>query len=228
MLTKNLDAGILVSSKIINLIVLLMAAWLLAKATWWVTNPIDADVYVDKTAITQFDNSVKYIINRYPFGVIAEQKAAKAPAIAAQLKLTGIYLNTPKNSIAFFELNGKHLLLKIGDKIDSAVTLKSIDDNSVVITDESGETTIRMTTGGGSSAEVKNAPQNSNFYSNSYNNQQPPLSTTNNNSNSSNNNSDAQEKRRKLIEEYMHSSRQEKERPNGANESSGNTSDNTK
>ncbi|MBP9742648.1 MAG: hypothetical protein KBD37_04740 [Burkholderiales bacterium] len=146
MLTKKLNTTILIASQILNFVIILYFAVLLAKLIWWIINPAIGEVYIEKSSATQFDKSIKYIENRHPFGVIVKVVEVKtvAPPIASLIKLTGIYFEPPKNSIAFIEYanskdnkdNGaKKLTLRLGDSVieDNAIITEINIDNIVIV-----------------------------------------------------------------------------------------------
>lgn len=225
MITKKLNASIIIASKILNYGLIFYFAVLLAKFVWWVINPSLADVYVARTSVTQFDKSVKYIINRYPFGVITAPPVAAAPPITEQLKLTGVYLNTPSNSIAFIEFNHKPMIVKIGEAISEGAVLKAINPDTIIVAQGGTEARIKLTSGNVTSGTVSQGPifpptgppANNNYQANF----QPAVVNENQATNPANpnavnpNSAEFKERRRRLIEEFTQ--RERANNPDSAN-----------
>lgn len=181
MLTKKLNATIVIASQVLDFIIVLYFAVLLAKLVWWIINPSITDVYVEKSSATQFEKSIKYIANRHPFGIVPKVIEVKnvAPPIADLIKLTGVYFDPPHNSMAFIEYGGKDnkddkdsnnakdntnsgnngnkkLALKIGDSVvDNSATLTAINVDSIVVVQNGATATVNIvnhTDGGGRSS----------------------------------------------------------------------------
>lgn len=202
MLTKKLNATILIASQILNFVIILYFAVLLAKLVWWVINPSIGEVYVEKTSATQFDKSIKYIINRYPFGVITKAVEAKsvAPPIASQIKLTGIYFNPP-NSIAFIEYTGKAHTVKVNGSIMSDAVLTAINENNVVVTQNKESAVVNLSAGSGTATSVTVATDRGlpMVQSNTPSTSPSPANITGATTSGSD---DFKERRKKLIEEF--------------------------
>ncbi len=156
MLTKNLNDNIVTACRILNVLLILYFAILSAHVVWWVLSPTVPEVYLTKGGVKTFDNSVKSIINRIPFGEIVVKESAVA-VVKDDIKLTGVYLNTSKDSIAFLEVNKKPMIVKLGDQIVPGTFLKSIYPESIVITQDSSDITMGLDKGSGGSG----APDNS-------------------------------------------------------------------
>lgn len=206
MLLKN--DNILIINGIIKVIIVCCCAVFLAKSIWWLLIPQYSEAYVEKTSIKQFDNDLQFVINRYPFGVITKDNMAK-PSLLSQLKLTGVYQSIPQKSLAFFDLNGKKLISKIGDTIDNNMVIKDINSNNVVVKDKSGENTIKISTSSNnlSGPNLPNMGSNNQYSNETDGSMYKPNSPTYND----NRNEDIQIKRRKLLEDYMSSVNQEKQ-----------------
>ncbi len=198
--SKNLNQNILIISQVLNLLIIIFSAVILAKFIWWIITPSINEVYLEKTTVNQFDNSVKYVINRHPFGIMVENKAP-IPSIIEKIKLSGVYQNTLKNSIAFFDIDSKHVIAKIGDDIAEGVILKSVKRNKVIVLFQGHELAIFLS--GGTAQPVE--PQEN------YNNEErfkTPYSMPNKSyeyENRGNNNKateEIRERRRQLIEEF--------------------------
>lgn len=220
MFTKKLNTIILIVSQVLTFVIVLYFAVLLAKLVWWVINPSISEVYVEKSSSNQFEKSIKYIINRYPFGVIVKVEEPKnvAPPIASQIKLTGIYYNPP-NSIAFIEYSGKAYTVKIGGSIMEEASVSVIDPDQIVITQNGADATIGLSMGSGSAAPASSLEQHRSTTpshrpdAQTMNQQSFPPSGANSGTSSGD---DFKERRRKLIEEFA------QQHGNVNNDSSGN------
>jgi hypothetical protein len=145
MITKKVNLAIVWSGRILKFIIAIYLACLLAKFVWWVISPIKGDVYVERADFKQFEDSAKFVVNRYPFGIVTTPPKAATPPIAEQIKLTGIYLNPPSNSWAFVEYNRKPLFLKIGDEIADDAHISAINTDSIVITQLGASVVVKIT-----------------------------------------------------------------------------------
>ena len=143
--TKTLNVIIFTVSKVINLLIILYFAVLLAKLVWWIINPSIVDVYIEKSSANEFEKSVKYVNNRYPFGIVEKvvESVYEEPPIANLVKLNGIYFNPPK-SRAFITYNGKSHIVSVNDKIMGDATLVSINTDLIVISQNGADATIEM------------------------------------------------------------------------------------
>lgn len=204
MLTKKLNTTVALVSQMLTFVITLYFAVLLAKLVWWVINPSISEVYIEKSSANQFDKSIKYIINRYPFGIIpkvVEQKHV-APPIADQVKLTGIYFNPP-NSMAFLEYGGKAYTVMTGSKIMDDALLKSIAADHVVVSQNGADATIELSKGSGTatqgSSETSHPAPTPSLRADPTHMDRHNSPANNNGSNSTD---DFKERRRKLIEEF--------------------------
>lgn len=146
--TRKINLAISITCTVLRYFFILYTAVILAKSIWWILSPSRSDIYVEWNDPDRADKSAGYVINRYPFGVVIIPKAVEAPKprIVDKLKLTGVYLNTPKDSIAFVEYESKPLIVKQGQIIgDSDAILKSINDDSIVVTENGADATIKIT-----------------------------------------------------------------------------------
>jgi Tfp pilus assembly protein PilP len=177
-------------------------AVLLAKLIWWIITPAYNEVYVDRVRINQKDNSVKYIINRYPFGeVVIVKPKDMTPAFGTLVKLHGVYVSG-SDSMAFIVYNDKSQAIKVGDNISATISLTQVLPDSIIITQNGVDATIKMTK---SNAVVNNNSNRTFNYQNSnQNNLNNSPDNTNNASalNGSNNTNDLIEKRKELIEKF--------------------------
>ena len=221
MLTKKLNTTIAIVSQVLTFVITLYFAVLLAKLVWWVINPSIGEVYVEKSSANQFDKSIKYIINRYPFGIIpkvVEQKQV-APPIADQVKLTGIYYNPP-NSMAFLEYGGKAYTVKLGSKVMDDGLMKSIAADSVVISQNGADATIELSKGSGTAAQGSSEATHPVVTPSM---RSEPTHMDRHNPNNPANSDDFKERRRKLIEEFA----QKQQAPdNGASNQNANAMNN--
>jgi hypothetical protein len=213
--TKKLNAIIFATSQILNLLIILYFAVLLAKLVWWVVNPSLSDVYIEKATANEFEKSAKYVINRYPFGVITKvvEPEHQAPPIASQVKLNGVYFNPP-HSLAFITYSGKSHIVGVGDSIIENATLKSISTDKIVVSQHGADAIIDISpeashSDSGSSYGA-DMPQGNHFGSGSRmggQNTMPAVSHAGmDNSPPSNpsspSNDEFRERRKKLIEEF--------------------------
>lgn len=204
MVTKKLNVGILTISQILHFVTILCFAVLLAKFIWWIINPSYNEAYVEKTRVNQKDSSVKFIINRYPFGMVVAPKAAAAPAIATQVNLNGVYLDGD-NSMAFISYNGKAMVLKAGDAVTSGAELSKISLDSITVTQNNQDAIIKMSNGttkantnNGNSFSAPSVPLQQTYL------RGEPGASSQDQSNTQNSQagSDLREERRKLIERF--------------------------
>lgn len=143
--TRKINVIILLSSVILRYFFVFYIAVVLAKCVWWVVSPARSDIYVEWTDPDRSDNAANYIINRYPFGMVMVPKAVVAPKprIADKLKLTGVYLSSKANSIAFLQYESKSIIVKPGQVIaNSDAILESISDDSIVVSENGLDATI--------------------------------------------------------------------------------------
>ncbi len=206
MYTKNLNTFILTASQTLNIAVIMLFAVILARLVWWVVNPTFSEVYMERSSTVQNDD-IKFIINRYPFGVIAKEKKAEkvVPHIVDQIKLVGVYVNTQKDSIAFIQIGDKTQTVKIGAAILGNATLKAVNPDSIIVSEGGNDATVSLSSGSGSSGD-SNGGSNNNMNSN-IPHMRPDARQYNpnhgNNSQMPSTNSDEfKERRRKIVEEF--------------------------
>jgi len=175
------------------------SAVIIANSIWWLFSPSRSDIYVEWTDPDRTDKSASYAINRYPFGVIVIPKEVEAPKprIVDKLKLTGVYLNTPVDSIAFLEYESKPLIVKQGQIIGSSdAILKSIKDDSIVVTENGNDATINITYVS-QPATIGQSPSRVSPFSP---NTSPSIANTSPGGDSATN--DLRERRRKLMDDF--------------------------
>lgn len=197
--SKSLNQNILIISQVLNLLIIIFFAVILAKFIWWIITPSITEVYVEKTTVSQFDNSVKYVINRHPFGIMVENKAP-LPSIMEKIKLSGVYLNTSKNSIAFFDIDSKHVIAKIGDDIAEGVILKSIKGNKAIVLFQGQELAILLSGGTAQPVEPQTNSNNEERFKTPYSMPNKPYDYENRGNNKAVD--EIRERRRQLIEEF--------------------------
>ena len=157
MITKKINDTISNASILLHLaIIVYMAVWL-SNGLWEVFFSSGHDLYVQRYTADQFEKSAKYVASRNPFGQIIQPPAEATPSIVSQIKLTGVYVNTPDSSIAFIELDGQSSILKIGDQINNEATLTNITPNSIVISYNGSDFNVNLTGGSGSANTVQSS-----------------------------------------------------------------------
>ncbi len=214
MMIKQVNFAISIASRIFNYVIIFTFAILLAKFVWWFFTPTVSEIYIEKPNVEAFDTVAKFIMNRSPFGVVLAPPIPPKPAIASQIKLTGVYVNTVANSIAFYELNNKNFIAKVGDKINGSAVVKSINSKGIIMSENNVDADVTLSSGSGSTVAQSLVTQPSTSVYNSY---QSPVATPNQNSNqdngnqgnnnlnqgAQNSNDSTAEARRKLIDEFM-------------------------
>lgn len=129
---KRLNFWLNIGLSTLNYVLVIILAMICSNAFWWLFNPIQTTPYANTSPLKEFDNSIKYVTNRAPFGVIVVEKP-KVEIVSDNIKLTGIYLNTVQNSIAFLEVNKKPTIVKVGEEIIPGTKLVAIENNKIVI-----------------------------------------------------------------------------------------------
>jgi hypothetical protein len=92
------------------------------------------------------------IINRAAFGVYVEERVA-VPTI--NLKVIGVYAAGPDNSVAFLQVDDKHIIASIGDTVLEG-KIKAITPTGIILTSQNQDVSIQI---GGSNA-MSNTPSN--------------------------------------------------------------------
>lgn len=200
MVTKKINIAVSITSWVVYLAIVFYLAILLSNILWWICYPGYNDFYVEKPDINAYNNSTKYIINRYPFGEIMGPAKVAAPSLISRLKLTGVYVNTPERSIAFLELDNKPFIATIGSTIEGNTYVKSISGNAIVIADNKSSAEISLNKGTGNSNNKMNQGQNQPA---SYNNNAQAQPQQNSNAMQ-----DFAARRQKLIEEFAQQQQQ--------------------
>ncbi len=153
----------------------------------WLIYPSNNNIYVANSSITDFDNSVKFLMNIHPFGVIVDNINTDNNSLSQSIKLTGLYADNTKNSFAFFTSNNKTIFVKLGDslpQINPKLILNEVGSNYVILKTENGETIKKLM-----QRDIDNTPNNENDHNINNNNSNTINNTnTSNNINSSDNN----------------------------------------
>lgn len=186
MLTKKINNLFLVSSQLLNVLMLLYIANVCARMIWWIASPSVPDLYVYKNSVSEYEQSTKYISNRIPFGEIIVNTEKVKSAITDHIKLTGVYTTNKEQSIAFIVVDGVSQIVAIGDTVFEGWRLKAVNISSIVVSN------------GISSESIMINYNNSNGYVNDNNNQN---SSTNQNNDI--NPDDFMKQRQKILNEYM-------------------------
>lgn len=211
--TKKINLGISVISRVVRVALILYAAAILANCVWWVLSPADTNVFIQWADLDTKDKVTSYINNRYPLGivVVAKPKEKERPRVADQLKLTGVYLNTARDSFAFLEYQGKPTVARLGAEIGtSGAVVKSINAESIVVYADEQDVTINVSNGGATQQGAPNGPFGSSnggnpdtmFGSNRYGNNNPQNNENNSGSSSNQAIEDFRQQRRKVLEEF--------------------------
>ena len=209
--TKRINLGITILSRILRIFIILYTASILANCVWWMLSPANTDIFVQQPSLDIRDKQTSYIKNNSPFGVVVvRSKVEEKPKIVDQLKLTGIYLNTNKDSFAFMEYQNKPIIARMGAKIaDTDATIKSISPSSIVVNADGQDVTIKITAGGAtqsaSQTGAKNSPAAAAMFGSHGGN--PMGGTENTSSANPQNMEDFRQRRKKVLDEYnSHSS----------------------
>jgi type II secretory pathway component PulC len=214
--TKRINLGISIASRVLRVVIILYSASIFANCIWWVLSPSGTNVFIQWADLDVHDKVTSYINNRYPFGIVVIPKAKEPekPRVLDQLKLTGVYLNTNKDSFAFIEYQNKPMTVRTGGEIGSSgATVISVNADSIVINADGQEATVNVSSGGassaggGSSASGSFGGRNNNpdtMFGNRSNNNSSNDSENNSSGNSTNNQAaeDFKQQRRKVLEEF--------------------------
>lgn len=166
------------TSRALRYLVFILTAILIAQIIWWFAKPIGYNSIENPALNTaKSQDFAQAIINRAAFGIYVEEHAA-VPTI--NLKVIGVYAAGPDNSVAFLQVDDKHIIASIGDTVLEG-KIKAITPTGIILTSQNQDVNIQI---GGSNAMSNTPPSVSSAAStaqvNSYNNS--------NNSNSNGNN----------------------------------------
>lgn len=157
-------------SKSLRYLVLVLLALLSSKIVWWTINPLGY-TQIENPALKseKSQDFAQAIINRAAFGIYVEEHAA-TPTI--NVKVIGVYAAGPSNSVAFLQVDEKHIIASIGDSVLEG-KIKTILPTGIVITTNNQDIIVNI---GGSNA-MSNTPNNTS--SAQANTQQPAVSPYN-------------------------------------------------
>ena len=215
---KRLNFSLKITAIVLSLGMLISLAWLGSDAFWWLFNPLATNPYASTPSIHLYDNSIKYINNRAPFGVIVVEKP-KVAVISDNIKLTGIYLNTDKDSIAFMEVNKKSIIAKIGDEIVPGTKVESINADRIILNTNGSNQDLTLEKGTNEANNSINLPADRQptpdiQSPNQINNLSPDVNSQTSANNLQKNDTNLDEvrvKRKKMIEDMMKSDHQKAE-----------------
>lgn len=191
MLTRKINSSILLASNTTSFLMKMGIAVLLAKLVWWIFTPAYNEVYVERARVNQKDSSIKYIINRYPFGeVVLVKPKDMTPEFSSLVKLHGVYVSGG-DSMAFITYNNKSVAVKVAGEISSNIVLTKVTPDSIIITQNGVDATIKM-------SKATSVTNNSMLDRGGSN--RMPSSYQNNNSD--NNSDNLMERRKELIEKF--------------------------
>jgi len=166
------------TSRALRYLVFILTSILIAQIIWWFAKPIGYNSIENPALNTaKSQDFAQAIINRAAFGIYVEEHAA-VPTI--NLKVIGVYAAGPDNSVAFLQVDDKHIIASIGDTVLEG-KIKAITPTGIILISQNQDVNIQI---GGSNAMSNTPPSVSSAASttqvNSYNNS--------NNSNSNGNN----------------------------------------
>ena len=213
---KRLNLGLNIASVMLNFIMLISLAWISSNAFWWMFSPLATDPYIYTPPVNQYDSSIKYINNRAPFGIIIVEKP-KVEVVNDNIKLTGIYLNTIKDSIAFLEVNNKPVIAKIGDEILPGTKIETINATKIVLNSNGTSQDLELEKGSTEANTGINIPassqQSPSITDDAKNNTKSNAIVTGTPQNTDSNMEEIRAKRKKMIDEMMKSDRQNSDSP---------------
>ncbi|MBX9866736.1 MAG: hypothetical protein K2Y14_07450 [Burkholderiales bacterium] len=156
------------TSRALRYLVFILTSILIAQIIWWFANPIGYNS-IENPAINtaKSQDFAQAIINRAAFGIYVEEHAA-VPTI--NLKVIGVYAAGPDNSVAFLQVDDKHIIASIGDTVLEG-KIKAITPTGIILTSQNQDVSIQI---GGSNAMSNTPPSVSSAAStaqvNSFNN----------------------------------------------------------
>lgn len=141
---------------------------MIAQIIWWFAKPIGYNSIENPALNTaKSQDFAQAIINRAAFGIYVEEHAA-VPTI--NLKVIGVYAAGPDNSVAFLQVDDKHIIASIGDTVLEG-KIKAITPTGIILTSQNQDVSIQI---GGSNAMSNTPPSVSSAAStaqvNSFNN----------------------------------------------------------
>ena len=156
------------TSRALRYLVFILTSILIAQIIWWFAKPIGYNSIENPALNTaKSQDFAQAIINRAAFGIYVEEHAA-VPTI--NLKVIGVYAAGPDNSVAFLQVDDKHIIASIGDTVLEG-KIKAITPTGIILTSQNQEVSIQI---GGSNAMSNTPPSVSSAAStaqvNSFNN----------------------------------------------------------
>ena len=156
------------TSRALRYLVFILTSILIAQIIWWFAKPIGYNSIENPALNTaKSQDFAQAIINRAAFGVYVEEHAA-VPTI--NLKVIGVYAAGPDNSVAFLQVDDKHIIASIGDTVLEG-KIKAITPTGIILTSQNQDVSIQI---GGSNAMSNTPPSVSSAAStaqvNSFNN----------------------------------------------------------
>ncbi|HCY38368.1 MAG: hypothetical protein QG651_300 [Pseudomonadota bacterium] len=156
------------TSRALRYLVFILTSILIAQIIWWFAKPIGYNSIENPALNTaKSQDFAQAIINRAAFGIYVEEHAA-VPTI--NLKVIGVYAAGPDNSVAFLQVDDKHIIASIGDTVLEG-KIKAITPTGIILTSQNQDVSIQI---GGSNAMSNTPPSVSSAAStaqvNSFNN----------------------------------------------------------
>ena len=163
------------TSRALRYLVFILTSILLAQIIWWFIKPLGYNSIENPALNTaKSQDFAQAIINRAAFGIYVEEHAA-VPTI--NLKVIGVYAAGPDNSVAFLQVDDKHIIASIGDTVLEG-KLKAITPTGIILTSQNQDVNIQIGGSNAMSNTPSNAPQQTSTAPvNSYT---PPKSNNNN------------------------------------------------
>ena len=159
------------TSRALRYLVFILTSILIAQIIWWFAKPIGYNSIENPALNTaKSQDFAQAIINRAAFGIYVEEHAA-VPTI--NLKVIGVYAAGPDNSVAFLQVDDKHIIASIGDTVLEG-KIKAITPTGIILTSQNQDVSIQI---GGSNAMSNTPPSVSSAASTA---QVNPLNNSNN------------------------------------------------
>ena len=166
------------TSRALLYLIFILTSILIAQIIWWFAKPIGYNSIENPALNTaKSQDFAQAIINRAAFGIYVEEHAA-VPTI--NVKVIGVYAAGPDNSVAFLQVDDKHIIASIGDTVLEG-KIKAITPTGIILTSQNQDISIQI---GGSNAMSNTPPSVSSAAStaqvNSYGNSNNTNSNVNN------------------------------------------------
>lgn len=163
---KNANRIIFWLFTLASFICVIYAAISVSEFAWWLMSPSAPALYISDLSLAKLDNSLKYINNRNPFGIViaplkVESKIESTPVTPVfHLDLSGIKVNgsylaaESTDSFAFLRVTNtlakgsnkttQSLVAQIGDQILPGIFLTQIKRDAIVITADESDAVINF------------------------------------------------------------------------------------